>query len=112
MLQLSTRLKKEKCSAETAALLSSLSISLQNPEVMVKPVIKESHKRQKNVKIEKFAEPIIKSDSLQVAVGEPNSPTFSTLHQYSICSADFTQPNPMAYIFTNQLLISRVSLAS
>jgi len=61
----------EKCSAETATLLSSLLISLQNLEVTVKPVMKESHKCQKNIKIVKIVEPEIKYESSEVAGGEP-----------------------------------------
>jgi len=111
ILLLSSKLKEGKCSAETAALLTSLLTSLQ-PEVPVKPVVNVYHKRKKSVKTVTIVEPALKRDSSEVADGESISSTFPALHQYSICSADLTQPNSMVSILTNQLLISRISLSS
>jgi len=56
--------------------------------------------------------PAINRESSEVTGGESISPTLPALHQYSICSADLTQPSSMVSNLTNQLLISRVSLTS
>jgi len=111
ILLLSSKLKEEKCSAETSALLSSLLTSLQ-PEVPVKSVVKESLNRKKSVKTVTIVEPPLELDSSDVANGESVPSTLPALQQYSICSADLTQPNSMVSVHTNQLLISRIPLSS